>query len=360
MVAPRFFPETGGVEMHVYQVSRRLIALGQSVTVLTSDRSRRLPANEIIDGIRVQRVPAWPRNRDYYFAPGVYSKILRSDYDILHVQSYHTFVPPIAMMAALRAKKPYMLTFHGGGPFSRVRNAKQIFQRILLRPLLARASKLVAVADFEIDLFSRELNLPRGKFVLIPNGTDLPRPQGRAASSSRDEALIVSVGRLEKFKGFHRLIRALPYVLKQKPNVRLKIFGDGPYYQDLCSLAKELGIEEKVLIRSIPPTERETLAAELSRAGLFVLLSEYETHPLAALEAISLGCSVLVTDASGLSELAKQGLANALPLNCSDEQLADAMIAQLNQPLVPKAIQLPSWDDCARDLLALYQGIVRN
>ena len=46
MVSPRFLPETGGVEMHAYQVSQRLISLGQSVTVLTSDRSRQLPEQE--------------------------------------------------------------------------------------------------------------------------------------------------------------------------------------------------------------------------------------------------------------------------------------------------------------------------
>jgi len=360
MVTPRFFPETGGVEMHVFQVSRHLLALGESVTVLTSDRSRRLPVNEMVEGIRVRRVPAWPGNRDYYFAPEIYSEVVRTDCDLIHVQSYHTLVPPVAMTAAIRVRKPYVVTFHGGGPFSHVRSAKQIIQRIILRPLLARASKLIAVAHFEIDLYSKQLNLPRKKFVLIPNGADLPLPKDPAISSSRDDALIVSVGRLEKFKGFQRLIRALPHVLKRRPNAHLKIFGSGPYQQDLCSLAKQLGVEEKVLIHSIPPTERETLAAQLMRAGLFVLLSEYETHPLAALEAISLGCSVLVTDTSGLSELAEKGVANAVPLNCSDEQLAEAIIAQLNRPLIPKAIHLPSWNDCARDLLELYQSIARS
>jgi glycosyltransferase involved in cell wall biosynthesis len=360
MVTPRFLPETGGVETHVYQVSRRLVARGESVMILTSDRSRRLPANEIIDGIQVKRVPAWPRHSDFYFAPEIYSDVQHTDFDILHIQSYHTFVPPIAMIAARRVQKPYVLTFHGGGHSSRLRHAARTFQRFLLRPLLVRASKLIAIAHFEIDLFSKELNLPREKFVLIPNGAELLRPKAETISSSRDEALIVSVGRLEKYKGFHRLIRALPYVLKQKPDARLSIFGEGPYYEALCVLVKQLRLEKKVSIRSIPPTEREALARELLHAGLFILFSEYETHPLAALEAISLGCSAMVAETSGLSELAQQGLANTVPLNCPDEQLAEAIIAQLNRPLTPKAIQLPSWDDCAKDLLALYRNVARS
>ena len=357
MVSPRFLPETGGVEMHAYQVSQRLISLGQSVTVLTSDRSRQLPEQESIEGIPVKRVPAWPRNRDYYFAPGVFSQLMRSDYDVLHVQSYHTLVPPIAMMAALRARKPYVVSFHGGGPFLSVRDLKKFAQSLVLRPLLVRAAKLIAVASFEIEVFSQALNLSRERFALIPNGADLVSHQNPICSTSRDRALIVSVGRLEKFKGFHRLIRALPYIHVKKPDVRVKIFGEGPYYQELCCLVKQLKLEKSVTFRSIPPTERESLAAELSRAGLFVSFSEYETHPLASLEAISLGCSALVADSPGLRDLAEQGLANTLSLDSTDEQVAEAIVAQLNNPFTPKTIQLPSWDDCARRLLAVYESV---
>ena len=57
MVCPRFLPETGGTETHVYEVSRRLAALGRfDITVLTTDRSRRLPRQEVVEGIAVLRV----------------------------------------------------------------------------------------------------------------------------------------------------------------------------------------------------------------------------------------------------------------------------------------------------------------
>jgi len=343
--------------MHAYQVATRLAALGQRVTILTSDRTRTLPEREVIEGLQVERVSAWPRDRDYYLAPRIFSKVMAADFDVLHVQSYHTFVPPIAMTAALSARNPYVVTFHGGGPFLSVRDVKQFAQRIILRPLLARASKLIAVAKFEIDVFSQALHLPLEKFALIPNGADIPRPHNAIGSTTRDERLIVSVGRLEKFKGFHRLIRALPMVLKRRPDVRVRIIGDGPYHQELCSLAEQLGVREKVTIGAIPPTERHVLAAELTRAGLFVSFSEYETHPLAALEAISLGCSALVADTPGLRDLAEQGLAKVVSLDVADEQLAEAIVAQLDSPFLLKAIQLPSWDDCARSLLAVYETV---
>ena len=57
MVCPRYLPEAGGTEMHVYEVTRRLSALGNfEITVLTTDRSRRLPRQEVVAGIPVLRV----------------------------------------------------------------------------------------------------------------------------------------------------------------------------------------------------------------------------------------------------------------------------------------------------------------
>jgi len=71
MVCPRYLPEVGGTEMHVYEVARRLSALEIfEITVLATDRSWRLPRQEVAEGISVLRVPAWPRRRDYYLAPG--------------------------------------------------------------------------------------------------------------------------------------------------------------------------------------------------------------------------------------------------------------------------------------------------
>src|SRR6266545_5778232 len=173
-VTPRYFPYVGGVPNHVYEVSRRLVRAGIDVTVLTANLGNQLPAEEIVEGIQIHRVPAWPADRDYYFAPQIYSVIKNGSWDVIHVQSYHTFFAPLAMLAAWRANIPYVVTFHGGGHSSRLRNALRGVQQMLLRPLLARADRLIAIASFEIPLFSKRLRLHQKRFALIPNGGDLP------------------------------------------------------------------------------------------------------------------------------------------------------------------------------------------
>lgn len=353
MVTPRYLPDVGGVERHVSEVSRRLVESGHEVSVVCTDRTGRRPAVEEFDGVNVRRVRAWPRRRDYYFAPGVWGEISRRPCDVIHVQSYHTLIAPLAMLAALRVRVPYVVTFHGGGHSSRLRTKLRPAQRRFLRPLLARAARLVAVAPFEIELYGRELEIPAGHFSLIPNGADVePHVPSVPIEDDADGPLIASVGRLERYKGHHRVLAAFPYVLAARPDARLWIAGSGPYEEPLRREARRLGIGESVEIKAAPTSE--SLAARLSRADLVVLLSEFETHPLAALEAVSLGRRLLVAHTTGLAELAEQGLARAVAAHSEPAAIAEAILEELEHPPDRAELRLPTWDECASGLLALY------
>ena len=355
-VTPRYFPYVGGVQNHVYQVASRFARLGMDITVLTTNPGGRLPSHENMDGVKVRRVRAWPARRDYYFAPDIYRIITREHWDLVHVQSYHTLVAPLAMCAAWRANVPYLVTFHGGGHSSRLRHSMRGVQQRLLRPLLARADRLVAVSQFEIPLLSRRLKLLEERFALIPNGADLPNIAPEQTEAV-DESLIVSIGRLERYKGHQRIIAALPNILSQRPDVRLWIAGEGPYESDLRKLAHKLGVADRVDIHAVPATERERMAREISKAALVVLLSDYETHPIAVLEAVALGRPALVTDTSGLSELAQRGMAQAIPLNSSPAQVADAVLKNLGRRVNLPHLDIPTWDDCCTGLLSLYSEV---
>ena len=234
MVTPRYFPEMGGVETHVAQVSQRLVQRGLDVTILTTDRSGRMPAEEHQAGVHILRVKAWPAERDYHFAPKIAHYIQAGNWDLMHLQSYHTLVAPLAMATAHIKKLPYVVTFHGGGHSSQLRNTARPMQMALLRPLLSRAARLVAIARFEIEQYSQALHVPQDRFTLIPNGVDL----GKAVPMQiqPEAGFIVAVGRLERYKGHQRLISAMPKLLEAVPHARLRIVGGGPYEQELRRL----------------------------------------------------------------------------------------------------------------------------
>jgi glycosyltransferase involved in cell wall biosynthesis len=364
MVTPAFLPEIGGVERHVHEVARRLVDRGCSVTVLTADRSGRMARQERRDGVEIRRVRAWPADADVRLAPGLGRRMRSARWDVVHVQSYHTLVAPVAMATAARARLPYVVTFHGGGHSSALRNRARRRQRAALRPLLARARRLIAVAPFEIDLYGRELALPRDRFALIPNGIAFADPGDAAdpappAPASPAGPLIASVGRLERYKGHHRALAALPHLLADEPDARLWIAGAGPEEGRLRAQARRLGLSDRVEISSVPPEDPGTMARRLRAASLVVLLSELETHPIAALEAQALGRPLLVADRPGLRDFARRGEARAVGLDAGPSEVAAAMLRQLRDPLAAPAATVAAftWDACTDGLHELYARV---
>ena len=169
--------------MHVREVASRLSALGSfEITVLATDRSRRLPRQEVVEGLSVLRVPAWPRRRDYYLAPGVAAVIRQRRWDLVHCQGIHTPVPLLAMISARRVGIPYLVTFHTGGHSSGLRNAMRSTQWRLAGPLLRNAVSLVAVSRFEAVALARHARLGDKRVIVIRNGGALPSPRAGAVA----------------------------------------------------------------------------------------------------------------------------------------------------------------------------------
>jgi glycosyltransferase involved in cell wall biosynthesis len=360
MVTQRYFPEMGGTEAHVHEVSKRIAERGHSIEILTTDRSGDLPVEEVMAGVLIKRVRAWPKSRDYYFAPQIYSEIMQGNWDIIHIQGYHTLVAPLAMFASLRKGTPFVITFHSGGHSSRVRTALRGLQWMAIGPLVRRASHWIGVSQFEANFFSDKMGLSRDKFAVIPNGALVLDPAKAHRSAPGDGPIILSIGRLERYKGHHRAIAAFPEVLRRFPDARLQILGDGPYKYKLHALINELRLDEPVTIASIPPGERERLASTIGAASLVVLLSDYEAHPVAVVEALALRRPVLTTYCSGLMEIVQQGLARAVPLNACSMQIAEAIIAQLESRPSPSEVELPTWERCTDKIIEIYCSVIEK
>lgn len=355
MVTARALPLMGGIETHVHEVSRRLAERGAHVTVLTTDTSGELPAHETNSGYTIRRWPSYPRSRDYYLSPGLISHLSRAknDYDVVHVQGVHTLVAPGALAAARRAGIPSVLTFHTGGHSSGLRERLRPLQFTVLGPLLRSAAALVAVCEYERRMFAARIGIPESRIDLIRNGSD-PLPVDANAPRPEGDPLLVSVGRLEEYKGHHRVLRAMPEILKTAPTARLALIGSGPYEQQLRDMASDLGLADAVTIRGFGPQERGAFGKVVASADAVCLLSAYEAHPVAVMEALGAGGKVLLADTSGLSELGQAGLATVIPLDAPARQVAAAVLDLAAAPRTPPPT-LPSWDDCAEDLMRLYQ-----
>jgi glycosyltransferase involved in cell wall biosynthesis len=206
-------------------------------------------------------------------------------------------------------------------------------------------------------MFRDRLRLPPDRFVVVPNGAQLP-PLDQTIPVSKDRDVILSVGRLERYKGHQKAIAAMPHVLSERPEARLRIIGSGPYEEELRALAGRLGIAERVGFRTVGGSDRQGMAVAFAQSALVVLLSDYEAHPISVMEALSLGRPVLVTYTSGLAELADRGLVRAIPVSASASDVASSILHNLADPLIPPVTTLPSWDDCTRSLSQVYESVL--
>ncbi len=103
---------------------------------------------------------------------------------------------------------------------------------------------------------------------------------------------IVSAGRLSPEKNFNLLIEAFSIVLKEHPEYKLIIYGEGPLRDVLESKVQNLGLQRSVEL----PGQVNNLNSYIYDASVFVLSSKYEGMPNTLIEAMALGVPTVATD----------------------------------------------------------------
>ena len=189
-----------------------------------------------------------------------------------------------------------------------------------------------------------------------------PERRQPPAAINRAEAIpgrIISSGRLERYKGHHRVIEALPIIQQSIPDATLHILGSGPYERQLRSLVATLKLEDSVTIEHVPPGDRERMANTLGRAAVVVMLSDYEAHPVAIMEALTLGIPTVGLNTAGISDLVEDGLVKGVPKNATPTVIANALEAELESRSMNSSPELPTWDIAASELACVYMDAVK-
>lgn len=175
-----------------------------------------------------------------------------------------------------------------------------------------------------------------GANTIIHNGIDIPRIEEAREESSEfsdltctDDGIVIgSVGMLRPVKSHRTIIRAFEYVLREYPDSQLVLVGDGPTRPDIEQLARELGIEDRVLITGLLP--REEVYSLLHELDLFIMSSVSEGFCVAVAEAMASELPVVVSDIPTLRNLVGETGYFAEP-ECP-ESFADALVEAIQNP----------------------------
>ena len=203
-VCQRYFPYIGGLETHVRKISEGLARQGFEVDVVTTDPSRRLPKEELINGITIRRFKGWAPNEAYYFSEGLRRHLFRvsKDYDIVHAHGYHAF--PALYAAFAKRSNLFIFTphYHGKG-HTFFRNILLVPYKIIGEKTFQKADKVICVSNYERCQISNDFDVEYSKFVTIPNGLDSQEFKVLRKQKKQRRRIILCVARLEKYKGIN-------------------------------------------------------------------------------------------------------------------------------------------------------------
>ncbi|ADB57581.1 glycosyltransferase family 4 protein [Archaeoglobus profundus] len=352
-VCPRFYPDIGGVETHVYEISKRLTK-NFEVEVLTTDPMGKYPEVEEIDGITVRRFKSIAPSEAYYFSLEMYRflKERSSDYDIIHAHNYHAF--PALFVALTKSNNKLVFTphYHGRG-HSFIRDLLHKPYKIFGRWIFEKSDAVICVSNFEKELILKNFNVNSSKLFVIPNGINLEEFKDVEKIKKRKDRTvrtILYVGRIEKYKGLDYVVKALKYLPE---NYVLEIVGKGSYKSKIVKLAKNLGVINR--IRFYQDLSREELIERYAKADVFVLLSKYEAYGLVVAEALACKTPCIVANTSALSEWIDNRNVFGIDYPIHIEKLVN-LIKEMSGVSV-EGVNIPTWDVAVEKLKRVYRGV---
>ena len=149
-------------------------------------------------------------------------------------------------------------------------------------------------------------------------------------------SIIISVGKLQKQKGFDILIRAFSKLHQKYPQWTIIILGEGKSRPGLENLRKSFGLESKILL----PGKVSTPIPYLEQADIFILPSRYEGFSNALCEAMACGKAVIATDCPGNRAIIRDGTDGLLVPRENVSALAEAMELLMSNPKKRKSLSL--------------------
>ena len=250
------------------------------------------------------------------------------DFDVIDAHYYY----PDGVAAALLAKwlgKSLAITARGTDLNLIPQHA---LPRRMIRWASTQAQASIGVCSALMDVL-RDLGTPVDRLHVMRNGVDLVRFQPQSRQASREmlglvgDPLLLSVGYLIERKGHHLLVQAMPEILRDHPQARLVVVGDGDMRGALQQLAGDLRVDHRVTFAgAIAQTE---LKHWYSAADLFVLASSREGWANVLLESMACGTPVLATAIWGTPEVVASPDAGALVQVRSAEALAQGALQLL-------------------------------
>jgi len=265
-------------------------------------------------------------------------KLIKTNkFDIINSQ----WLIPSGLIGALCKKLfkiKHVLTTHG----SDLETLNKIpFKKQIANFIFRNSDYIFFVSSYSKDLFK---NLIKNEYkkeldkksLILPMGVYIDKLRSKNKLSKikklysiKTDKNIIYIGRIEEKKGLNYLIRAMPEIIK-KFNVTLFILGEGPGKKEFEIKVKKFSLQKNIKFLGHISGQKKLDFFKL--ANIFVNPSLAEGLPVAILEALSNGKTIIATDVGGVSDAIKNNYNGLLIKPYSKGEISSAIIKLFNNP----------------------------
>ncbi|KAL8917080.1 MAG: hypothetical protein Q9172_005984 [Xanthocarpia lactea] len=331
MVSDFFFPQPGGIESHIYQLSTKLIDRGHKVVIITHAYKGRTGVRYLTNGLKVYHVPFLVIYREstfptvFSFFPIFRNIVLREEIQIVHG---HASLSSFCHEAILHARTMGLRTVFTDHSLFGFADAGSILTNKLLKFTLSDVDHVICVSHTCKENTVLRASLDPLMVSVVPNAvvaenfaplgyntsagnravnlysTAAPPPPPPRPLGPNDTITIVVISRLFYNKGTDLLIAAIPRILASDPNVRFIIAGSGPKAIDLEQMLERRVLQDKVEL--LGPVRHEEVRDVMVRGHIYLHPSLTEAFGTVIVEAASCGLYVVCTRVGGIPEVLPQ------------------------------------------------------
>ncbi len=401
--------ESGGQNVYIYELSKKLSRLGWKIDVFTRlDKKKKKRVICYEKNIRVIRIEAGPkkfiRKYDLFgYLPNFVSSFIdyktanKLDYCLVH--GHYWEGGWVAMQIKRLFQIPMVQTFHSLG-YIRHNTLKKFKAQVITefeekyrfkieQEIMNTANNIVATSDYEKKDMVEFYKVDCGNIKIIPCGVNIRKFKPITKTESRnkikvplEDKLIVFVGRLEWRKGIETLIQGVSELLKINPALKkdkLKMFIIGgsigkrgsklekEELRRLKDISEKLNVREIItFVGSLP---QEKLRHYYSASDVCVVPSYYEPFGLIPIEAMACKIPVIASSTGGLQYTVKDRktgltfpprkhkiLAQKINIIFTDKKLTEKIIKQARANVKENF----SWRVIAQKMNDLYKNVTRK
>ncbi len=382
--------DSGGQNVYVAELARRLGTMGHEVDVFTRQDNPLLP--EVVpfaEEVRVINLPAGPakripkddlfpymaRFRDAFYR---FAREEPTAYDLVHANFW------MSGWVACEAKRdlglPFAQTFHALGAIKR-REQGGADTSPPERPaaefrIVEEADRILATCPAEVEELTELYDTDLARLSLVPCGVDVgtfrpvDKKEARRALGLPDRPTVVYVGRLVPRKGVATLIEAFA-LLPCGLDARLVIVGGepggSPEIAQLSALAEGLKVREGVIFAGSRP--QGELYRYYGAADAAVSVPHYEPFGMTPLEAMACATPVVGSEVGGIKTSVADGASGFLVPPKRAEVLADRLLRLLSDGELRDRMgraarrrveERYTWERVARLAAAAFSKVVRE